>query len=178
MLYLGQSFKQFAMGTCRFREHQKVILAGCFSGVEEDQAWEVTTRGAQTVPTLSCEAQEADTRVWLHVLRSQGTRKLVYSPDTNVYHIGLPLVHNQSLDVYVRISVFFSSQEHRYLGLSNLLMSLEGDPDLSSVPRELLPKVLQTLFVCTGCDYISYLFCWFWKVHLFESIFLAYILHQ
>ena len=48
------------------------------------------------------------TRVWLHVLRSQGTHKLVCSPDTDVYHIGLPLVHNQSLDVYVRISVFSS----------------------------------------------------------------------
>ena len=34
------------MGTCRLKEHQKVILAGCFSGV---------------VPTLSCEAEEADT---------------------------------------------------------------------------------------------------------------------
>ena len=104
VLYLGQSFKQFAMGTCRLREHQKVILAGCFSGVK-DQAWEVTTRGAQTVPTLSYEAQEADTRVWLHVLRSQGTRKLVCSPDTNVYHIGLPSVHSHWM--YMSASVFF-----------------------------------------------------------------------
>ena len=63
VLYLGQSFKQFAVDTCRLRKHQKVILAGCFSGVEEDQAWEVTTRGAQPVPSLSCGAEEADTRV-------------------------------------------------------------------------------------------------------------------
>ena len=143
------------MCTCRLRDHQKVILAGCFSGVEEDHAWELTTEGAQPVPTLLCEAEEADTRVWLHVLRSPGTQKLVCSPDTDVYHIGLPLMHNQSQDVFVRISVY-SSQEHRYLSLNSLITSLEGDPDLSSSPRELLPKVIQTLFICTGCDYVSY----------------------
>ena len=123
--------------------------------MEEDQAWEVTTGGVQPVPTLSCGAEEADTRVWLHVPRSPGTRKLVCSPDTDVYHIGLPLICNQSQDVFVRISVF-SSQEYRYLSLNSLVTSLEGDPDLSSVPRDLLPKVLQTLFICTGCDYVSY----------------------
>ena len=62
VLYLGQSFKQLAVDTCRLREYQKVVLAGCFSGVE-DQAWEVTTRGAQLVPTLLYEAEEADMRV-------------------------------------------------------------------------------------------------------------------
>ena len=95
----------------------RFTLAGCFSGVEENQAWEVTTRGAQPVPTLSCGAEEADTRVWLHVLRSPGTRKQVCSPDTDVYHIGLPLMYNQPMEVFVRVSMF-SSQEHRYLSLN------------------------------------------------------------
>ena len=71
--------------TCRLRDQQKVVLAGCFDGVEEDQAWEV---GIQPVPDFHYEAEEADTRVWLHVLRSPGTRKLLCSPDTDVYHIG------------------------------------------------------------------------------------------
>ena len=57
VLCLGQSFKQLPLDTCRLRELQKVVLAGCFS---------------------------------------------------------------------------------------NLVASLEGDPDLSSVLRDLLPKVLQT----------------------------------
>ena len=87
------------MDTCRLRDH-KVILAGCFSGVDDDQAWEVTTRGAQPIPTLSCEA-EAETRVWLHVLRSPGTSKLVCSTGTNVYHIGLPLTSNELLDIFI-----------------------------------------------------------------------------
>ena len=79
------------------------------------------------------------------MMRSPGTRKLVCSPDTDVYHIGLPLVYNQSQDVFVHISVF-SSQEHRYHSLNSLTTSLLNDPDLSSIPRDLLPKVLQTLY--------------------------------
>jgi len=31
-------------------------------------------------------------RVWLHTFRSPGSKKLLYSPDTDVYHIGLPLL--------------------------------------------------------------------------------------
>ena len=50
----------------------------------------------------------------------------------------------------------FSSQECCYLTLNSLITSLEGDPDFGSIPRELLPKVLQTLFICTRCDYVSY----------------------
>ena len=65
------------------------------------------------------------------------------------------LVDDHLLEVYVRVSMF-SCQEHRYLNLNNLLTSLKDDPDLSSIPRDILPKVLQTIFICTGCDYVSY----------------------
>ena len=82
--------------------------------------------------------------MWLHVWISPGTCKLVCSPDTDVYHIGLPLVYNQPMDVFVRVSMF-SSQELHYLSLKKMIASLEGDPDLSSTARELLPQVLQTL---------------------------------
>ena len=142
-------------------QHQKVILAGCFSGVEEDQAWEVLQLHNLFLPY--CVKQRRLTLVWLHVLRSSGTRKLVCSPDTDVYHIGLPLICNQSMDVFVCISMF-SSQEHRYLSLNSLLTSLQGDPDF---PRELLPKAQQTLFICTGCDYVSY-FAGFGKLTFFQ----------
>ena len=92
----------------------------------DGQAWEVSTGGTQPVPTLSCDAEEADTRVWLYVLRSPGTLKLVCSPETDVYHIGLPLISNEPLDIFV-CSEF---SEHRYL--SSLHRSLEGDPDFKT----------------------------------------------
>ena len=46
---------------------------------------------------LTCNAEESDTRIWLHVVNSIGMKKLVLSPDTDVYHIGLPLLLEQVL---------------------------------------------------------------------------------
>ena len=34
-------------------------------------------------------ADESDTRIWLHIKHSIGP---ILSPDTNVYHIGLPII--------------------------------------------------------------------------------------
>ena len=73
------------------------------------------------------------------------------------------------MDVFVRVSMF-SSQECCYLTLNSLITSLEGDPDFGSIPRELLPKVLQTLFICTGCDYVSY-FAGFGKSMFLKVVF-------
>ena len=71
------------------------------------------------VPTLSCVAGEANTGVWLHVLISTGTHKLVCSPDTDVYHIGVTLMYIQSQDVFA----LFSSKEHRHLSLTASLLN-------------------------------------------------------
>ena len=48
-----------------------------------------------------------------------------------------------------------TSPELRLLHFNHLLLSLATDPDLAlvSAPR---PHVLQTLFICSGCDYISF----------------------
>ena len=64
-------------------------------------------------------------------------------------HIGLILIDSSVHDVYVQLSNI-SSPELRLLHLNQLLLSLI---DLSLVPR---PSVLQTLFISSGCDYISF----------------------
>ena len=61
--------------------NRKVILAGCFDGHAESQAWEVSASDQQPNPLLNSSAEEADTRVWLHFFQSSGRRKLVCSPD-------------------------------------------------------------------------------------------------
>ena len=48
----------------------------------------ITTPGVHECPQLLCTAKESDTRVWLHVVHSAGNKKLLFSPDTEVYHIG------------------------------------------------------------------------------------------
>ena len=65
VLYLGSSLMRYSASMVRGQ--QRVILARCFPGGVEDQAWAVSTTGTQPVSTLNCGAEEADTRVWLHV---------------------------------------------------------------------------------------------------------------
>ena len=85
---------------------------------------------------------------------SEGRYKLIWSPDTDVFHIGLPLL-DSTMQVIVQLSLY-SSIEHRYMHLGRLHTALNNDPDLSTTPPEFRPKLLQSLFICTGCDYTSF----------------------
>ena len=150
--YLGKSIMQHAPSI--LHGSQKVVLAGCFTDDAQDQAWEITANDMQPNTLLNNSAEEADTRMWLHVQQSCGTWKLVCSPDTDVFHIGLPLIGTQH-DIYVQISTL-TSPDTRFLHLNSLCFALARDPDLASTPASQLPKILQTAFICTGCDYISF----------------------
>lgn len=114
----------------------------------------VTAAGSQECPLLTCNAEEADTRVWLHVVHSVGTKKLLISPDTDVYHIGLPLCNYDECVVYVQVSVL-TSPNIRLLHLNKLHNDLRADPGLALVPIDLRDRIVQTLFICGGCDYVS-----------------------
>ena len=46
------------------------------------------------VHSLRTNASEGDLAAWLHCLQSSGTKKLIFSPDTDIYHIGIPIVNN------------------------------------------------------------------------------------
>ena len=58
-------------------------------------------------------------------------------------------------DVYAVISPL-SSLTTKYLHLNQLLIDLAGDPSLALIPVSIRPQVLQTLFIASGCDYISF----------------------
>ena len=55
----------------------------------------------------------------------------------------------------VRISTY-NSRDLSFIHLPALVTALKNDPDLSSIEPALLPQIFQTLFVATGCDYISF----------------------
>ena len=95
--------------------------------------------------------------MWLHAVRAPGLKKLICSPDTDVYHIGLQLLWNEhsNFDVLVQTSPF-SSLEIRYISLSALHLALNHDPDFAQASAALRPTILQTLFICSWCDYTSF----------------------
>ena len=101
-------------------------------------------------------AEEADIRIWRHAMQCQANNILIYSPDTDVYNIGLGLLNQNSTTTYtIRLNVPHSDQQ-RYININNLKVALMKDLDLSNPPQDQLTVILQTLFICTGCDYISY----------------------
>ena len=63
----------------------KVLLtAGGFCGSIEDTAWAVSS--AYPNPQYTCNCEETDTRMWLHVKQTQHSNVLIMSPDTVCYH--------------------------------------------------------------------------------------------
>ena len=76
------------------RMGQKLVLSGCSSGESEDHGWEVTQ--GDIYPKVTNEfmsnSPEADMRIWRHALQTKWRRILIYSPDTNIYNIGLTMV--------------------------------------------------------------------------------------
>ena len=154
VLYLGKSFMSNISSL--LWEQQRFVLSGCFSDNAEDQTWALTFDSTEPIPDFNSNAEEADTQIWLHVLRSNSTQILVCSPDTDVFHIGLPIIGTTE-HVIVQIHPY-TSIKHQYLHLDKLCLALNNDPDLSTTPQETRPKLLQTLFICTGCDYISFFY--------------------
>ena len=49
-----------------------------------------------------------------------------------------------------------NSCQLRLLNLTSLVQALYNDPDLAHIDPNLRPQILQTLFVVSGCDYISF----------------------
>ena len=150
---LGLSYLQ----TARFGLYpgKKLVLSGCFSGNAENTAW-VIAEGSlpQPEPMYSSSAQEADMNMWRHVIQSPAHCILVYSPDTDVYNIGLTLIQCTSAEVIVQNNV--PHKEKRYLNLNSLFTALANNPDLAALPVDKLGNIMQTLYICSGCDYISY----------------------
>ena len=107
-------------------------------------------------PSLSTNMDEADMRVWLHCVHSNCTRIVIFSPDTDIYHIGLAIagnMHGKSIIIQLSKSLVSSP---KLLDLNALLLAITRDPDLSGIPPSGKPQALQTLYVCTGCDYVSF----------------------
>lgn len=155
---LGLAYLQRA--NSKLKDGQTLILAGCFTGEQQDYVWEIT--GSQSVPkltdTFQSNAQEADMCVWRHALQSTKQRILIYSPDTDVYnihvHVGLTFVHLPvSIQYLMQINLPHNSPH--YISINKLLLALRWDPDLASLPQSKLGEILQQLYIYI-CDYVSY----------------------
>ena len=88
-------------------------------------------------------------------MQCSGNKVLIYSPDTDVYNIGLALLHGTPKGYAIQLNVPHAT-EQKYLFLNNLVTAFYNNRDLASLPGTKRELIMQTLFVCTGCDFISY----------------------
>ena len=100
--------------------NQKMYVAGAFGGEITDTAWFVEGHARkQPDPHYTCNAEETDTRLWLHVKKTPYSCILVMSPDTDVYNIGLSLQSAKDKQVFVQVSSY-NARELKFVLLNNL----------------------------------------------------------
>ena len=138
------------------RGGQVFVIAGCFSGDSQDDAWIIT--GDETLPQSTSRyrsnAQEADMRIWRHAVQSQHEHVLVCSADTDVYNIGLVMAQPNK---HYLVQINLPHADALYVDIDELLNSFQRDPDLASLPQGKLGSIMLQLYIVTGCDYISYI---------------------
>ena len=86
---------------------------------------------------LQSNADKTDTRIWLHVKQSAGQKKLILSPDTDVYHMGRSVVSELNVEVMIKLSPI-SSLELQILNTQALLAALNNNPKLAIIPQALI----------------------------------------
>ena len=59
------------------------------------------------------------------------------------------------MDVYVQLSKTLLDKP-KLIQLNGLITALNSDPDLASIPVSERAQAIQTLYVCTFCDYVSF----------------------
>ena len=166
--YLTQYFLNYAH--MYMHNNQTLYVAGGFASPITDTAWYVSVKEGkvikQPLPTYTCNAAETDTRLWLHIKNSACKSFLVLSPDTDTYHIGLSL-QQPNKQIFIQLSPI-NSREVKFLNMTALCTALINDPDLVHIEQSNIPQVMQTIFVCSGCDYISFF------SHIGKASFLRY----
>ena len=80
----------YQISASSLQEHLRKIF------VTKPSVW-ATVQVKHVLPHLTCSAEEADMRIWLHCTHSIGTKKLVFSPDTDVFHIGMLFLRHTRL---------------------------------------------------------------------------------
>ena len=108
---------------------QNFVTAGGFHDKMRGKAWSVAAgQQPQEASEFAGNHEEADTRVWFHASRFK--KAIIYSPDTDTFMVGLPLVDQIELCAVVHVDMPGAS-ERKYRDINMLLDHTQRDPDLT-----------------------------------------------
>ena len=144
-------------------------IASGFDFEQRDKAFTCThSEKYENVP-LKSDHEEADSRVCFHALKCEHRNILIFSPDTDTVHTGLPLVDQRNdKEVVIQLSDKLGHQSFVYI--NKLIKCLKSDPDLGQVTNDSVCSIIQFLFIVSGCDYISF-FAGFGKIRFLQTFF-------
>ncbi|CAC5366906.1 unnamed protein product [Mytilus coruscus] len=131
-----------------------VITAGGFDDDNRDKALGISSLhvGIVEFAQLSANHEEGDTRVWLHASQTAASRVIIYSPDTDTFFIGLPIVKSLRKSVFVQTKE--TPYEKTFVDMMRFLSHLSHDLSLQGVHD--IESCIQMLYICSGCDFVSF----------------------
>jgi hypothetical protein len=132
---------------------QTLLLSGGFP--QASKSVTVQKGCILAMPQLQHNHEEGDSLVWLLAAESAGSKILIYSPDNDTYNIGLPLAWIYPNKLFT-IQLKSHNYESQFLSLKQLVATIRPHSNLKEIESLELLLTLQSLFICTGCDYISY----------------------
>ncbi|CAG2184537.1 unnamed protein product [Mytilus edulis] len=146
LLRLASPF--FIEGSCT------VITAGGFDDDNHDKALGISCLhvGIVEFAQLSGNHEEGDTRVWLHASQAAASRVVIYSPDTDTFFIGLPIVKSLKKSVFVQTKE--TPYEKTFIDMMSFLSLLSHDLSLQGIHH--IESCIQMLYICSGCDFVSF----------------------
>ena len=165
--YVGDCLLREATGY--LEDNQKIFVAGHCDREAGDMAYFSSRTSSNEVDvSLTCNAEEADTRMWLHMSKTSGEKVLLYSPDTDALFISLLTVNPIVKDVCLQVNPL--GKPKLVLSITNLREALNSDPCLKCIPEEDRPPSLVSVYILSGCDYTSF-FAGYGKVSFMKTFF-------
>ena len=133
-----------------------LIISGGFQralGISDPITVYANSKG-QAPYHFQCNHEESDTQIWLHVKDTNCRKILIRSVDRDIAMVGLPLMEQfQQKQVYIQ---YDSSKDGKYLHMNSLVKAVTDDDALSEINENLRCKIVQSLYICSGCDFVSY----------------------
>ena len=151
------------LGTKLLQPGKVIIIGGGF--LDSHKTVHVELGTSYELGTHITNIDEGDSLVWFYALKSKYDNIVIYSPDNDVYHIGLPLISDIINKDVVILTDF---NDKNYIKINTLKNEIAQDLDFMSDHTD-VALIFQVFYICTGCDYVSF-FIGNGKVSFFKTL--------
>ncbi|CAC5394857.1 unnamed protein product [Mytilus coruscus] len=151
------SYQFITLSLQRFQNHECVVVtAGGFHDVNVDKA--LSSLGGVDGSIVECchlnsNHEEGDTRVWLHAIKSESQRIIIYSPDTDTFFVGLPFIDSIG-DKTIYLQLKDSCFDHQFVDMRMFALQMSNDMCLKGLSTSV--DCLQMVYIFSGCDFVSF----------------------